>query len=256
MTEVAVLAEQTVAGAPVPWALVPGWQERFGVVAGITERGDPADPFDLGLAGTAPIGAVLERWRRVQEAVPGFSGIVVARQVHGVTVLWHDQARAGWTLLHGADGHATAAPGLLLTVSLADCIPIYLIDPVRRAVALLHSGWRGTAGEILRAGVELLAQRSGSRAEDLAVHVGVGICESCYEVGAEVASACGRPLADGAAGGLDLRGVIADQAGALGITDLSVSPLCSAHDAGRFMSHRRSSGRDGRMIALLGLLPE
>lgn len=255
MTEPAALAEQTVATAPVPWALVPGWRERFGVVAGITERGDPAAPFDLGLAGSAPVGAVLERWQRIQGVVPGLAGVVVARQVHGVTVLWHEEPRSGWTVFQGADGHATRAPGLLLTVSLADCVPVYLVDPARRAVALLHSGWRGTAGEILRVGVELLEQRAGSRAGDVAVHIGVGICEACYEVGPDVASACGRPSATGGPAGLDLRGVIADQARALGVTDLSVSPLCSAHDAARFMSHRRSGGRDGRMIGMLGLLP-
>ncbi len=255
MTEPASLAEQTVADPAVPWALLPGWRERFGVFAGITERGDAAAPFDLGLAGAAPIGAVLERWQRIQALAPRMAGVVVARQVHGVSVLWHGEARSGLTLLHGADGHATSAPGLLLTVSLADCIPIYLVDPVRRAVALLHSGWRGTAGGILRAGVELLCRQAGSRIGDVVVHIGVGICGACYEVGAEVASACGRPPAGGGASRLDLRAVIAEQAAGLGVGDLSVSPLCSAHDAGRFMSYRRSAGRDGRMVAMLGIIP-
>ncbi|MHB1326993.1 MAG: polyphenol oxidase family protein [Gemmatimonadales bacterium] len=255
MSEPTPLAEQPVAGVAVPWAVVPGWRERFGVLAGITERGDEAAPFDLGLAGTAPIGAVLERWQRIQALAPGIAGVVVARQVHGVSVLWHPDSRPGWTVFQGADGHATSAPGLLLTVSLADCIPIYLVDPVKRGVALLHSGWRGTAGEILRAGVECLQRECGSRVSDIRAHVGVGICGDCYEVGAEVASACGRPPVDGGTTRLDLRGVISDQAAGLGLAEVSVSPLCSAHDAGRFMSHRRSGGRDGRMIAMLGILP-
>ena len=141
---------------------------------------------------------------------------------------------------------------LVLAVSLADCVPVYVVDPDHRAVALLHSGWRGTAANILAAGVATLAEQAGSDPAALVVHVGVGICGSCYEVSADVAAACGRP-GPGTHARLDLRSVIADQAGQLGIRNISVSRLCSAHDADRFMSHRRSRGADGRMVALLGL---
>lgn len=250
MTETARLAEVAGTGT-VPWASVPGW-ETFGVVAGVTERG-PGEPFDLGLAGSRPIKEVLDRWRALAAAFDRFDGIVIARQVHGTSVLWHDRA-AGLTILEGADGHATATPGILLAVSLADCVPIYLVDPVRRAVALLHSGWRGTAAGILANGVAALTER-GSRPADLRVHAGVGICGDCYQVGAEVATACGRPPSGPGPVQLDLRQVIAGQAAGLGVGGVSVSTLCSAHTAGRFMSHRASGGRDGRMVALLGLLP-
>lgn len=253
MTEAGVLDEQVVADAPIPWSVIPGWADRFGVVAGLTGRGTPDDPFDLGLAGTQPVTAVLDRWRAVRAALPSGAGLVVARQVHGRRVLWHERGDGAWAIHEGADGHATAAPGLLLTVSLADCVPVYVVDPVRRAVALLHSGWRGTAANILEAGVAALSRHAGSNPADLTVHVGVGICGACYQVSAEVAAACGRPAA-GPNVQLDLRAVVAEQALGLGVPEVTVSTLCSAHDGDRFMSHRRSRGRDGRMVAVLGLL--
>ena len=62
----------------------------------------------------------------------------------------------GWTQVEGVDGHATGVPGLMLYVTVADCVPIYLLNGKTGSVALLHSGWRGTAGSILTWGVELL----------------------------------------------------------------------------------------------------
>ena len=250
MTETTVLAEVATSAGDLPWFEIPGWRADLGVVAGVTGRGDPARPFDLGLAGDGPIGAVLERWRMVGRSFAGFDGVVVARQVHGVRVLWHEQA-ADLTIREGADGHATAKAGILLAVSLADCVPVYVVDPVRRAVALLHSGWRGTAGRIIGAGISALRDHAGSRPGDLIVHAGVGICQACYEVGADVASACGQPAASSPTH-LDLRAVIAEQALAEGVGRVSVSSECSAHQRDRFMSHRGSGGRDGRMVALLG----
>lgn len=248
-TEAAPLAEVDAPGSAVSWLAVPGWRERFGVIAGITARGSAAEPFDLGLAGTQSIGRVLDRWRSLAATFPEFGGLTVARQVHGTRVLWQEPFR-GFAIHENADGHATAHPGLLLAVSAADCVPVYLVDPVRRAIALLHAGWRGTAAGIVATGVQELAARAGSDPSDLVMHCGVGICGACYEVGPEVAAACGRP--DQAR--VDLRGVLAEQGRAEGIGAITVSPHCSAHMNDRFMSHRASGGLDGRMVAFLGLL--
>ncbi len=162
-------------------------------------------------------------------------------------------ARAAGSRLEGVDGHATAAPGILLTVTVADCIPVYLVDPVRRAVCLLHSGWRGTAGGILSRGLQLLQERAGSQAADVVVHCGVGICGPCYEVGSEVMTGCGLRHEGAGPWHAELREVLASQARSLGVGEVSTSQWCSAHDRPRFYSHRASGGRDGRMVAFLGL---
>lgn len=251
-TDPGVLREEEVGGA-VPRFEVPGWRTRFGVVAGITGRGAATGRgFDLGLWTEAPVGEVMARWRAFRHAEPAFGGVVLGHQVHGRDVAWHDGG-SGWLQLEGVDGHATGATGLLLTVTVADCIPVYLVDPRHRAVALLHAGWRGTAAGILGAGLELLAARAGSNAADLVMHVGVGICGPCYEVGSEVMSGVGLPAEGAGPWHVDLRDRLIAQGRALGIRAVSRSAWCSAHDRPRFYSHRASKGADGRMVAYLGL---
>lgn len=246
MTEVPV-------GGAVPRFELAGWREQFGVAAGITGRGD-GPPFDLGLAGAeAPVGQVMDRWRSLRKSLPEFSGMVVSRQVHGTEILWHECA-GGLQIHDGVDGHATDRTGLLLAVTAADCIPVYLVDPVQRMVCLVHAGWRGVAGGILGRGVELLVRR-GSTVDNLLVHCGVGICSACYEVGSEVFTGCGLAVPPGGRGGLDLRARVAEQAIHMGVKHVSTSQFCSKHDAALFFSHRGSGGRDGRMVAYLGLLP-
>ncbi len=153
----------------------------------------------------------------------------------------------------GADGHGTESPGLLLAVTVADCVPVYLVDPIRRQVVLLHAGWRGLAAGILRVGLDLLRLK-GSPVEDLLLHCGVGICGRCYEVGSEVFAQCGLTPPEEGWGLLDLRAMLTDEARAAGVVHISTSQFCSKHDSAHFMSHRRSGGNDGRMVAYLGLL--
>lgn len=232
---------------PIPRYEIPGWRDRYGVVAGITGR-----DFDLGLWTERPVGEVMQRWRAFRAAEPGFSATILGHQVHGSVVAIHAGGAAGWIQLDGVDGHVTQTPGLLLTVTLADCIPVFLLDPRRRAIALLHSGWRGTAGGILRRGLQRLLELAGSTADAVVMHCGVGICGACYEVGSEVMAGCRLGHDGPGPWHVDLRQVLAEEGLALGIGEISVSCWCSAHHRDRFYSHRASGGRDGRMVAYLG----
>jgi len=251
MTPRPPVREAVLADGPVPRMEVPGWRERFGVVAGLTTRGTADRPFDLGLTSGRPVGEVIGQWAAFRTAEPGFPLVALGRQVHGTEVAWHEGG-VGWLQLDGVDGHATAAHGILLTITIADCTPIYLIDPVRGGMALLHAGWRGASGRILERGLRLLLGRNGSVAGDIVMHCGVSICGACYEVGSEVFEAFGLPVPAGGKGQLDVREQLVRQANALGIGEVSVSAWCSAHDRERFHSHRRSGGADGRMVAYLG----
>ncbi|HEY0350490.1 MAG TPA: laccase domain-containing protein, partial [Gemmatimonadales bacterium] len=150
------------------------------------------------------------------------------------------------------DGWITTTPGILLTVTIADCVPVYLVAP-GRGIALLHAGWRGTAGEILGRGVEQLRSAVGSR-PDIIMHCGVGICGDCYEVGSEVMVGCSVPALGAGPWHLDLRARLAEQAAALGVKQVTSSPWCSAHDRTSFFSHRASGGSDGRMVAYIGMV--
>lgn len=247
-----LLRERAEPGA-VPRFVLDEWRSRFGVVAGITGRGDGAGRgFDLGLWTEAPVRDVMQRWTAFRSEEPGFHGVVLGMQVHGDRVLWHEQA-AGWSQVDGVDGHATAAPGVLLTVTVADCVPVYLHCPRTRAVALLHAGWRGTAAGILEAGVALLEARSGASRAEMAMHCGVGICGDCYEVGPEVLEAVGLRGDGRGPWLLDLRERLQAQGEALGLGEVSRSDWCSAHHRPLFYSHRKSGGSDGRMVAYIGM---
>ena len=245
----ATLRETALEGA-FPRYEVPGWRERYGLVAGITGR-----DFDLGLWSEQPVGQVMHRWRALHASESCLRASVLGQQVHGDRVAWHEGGMVGWTQLEGVDGDATDRSGLMLTVTGAVCIPVYLAAPALGGLALLHAGWRGTAAGILARGVEALAHRVRVEPYEMVMHCGVGICGNCYEVGREVMDGLGQRAEGDGPWHVDLRAVLAEQGRRLGISDITVSEWCSAHDTDRFYSHRRSRGTDGRMAAYLGAKP-
>lgn len=84
------------------------------------------------------------------------------------------------------DGMVTSTPGLLLAVQTADCLPIILADPKRRAVGIFHAGWRGTVKRIVEKGVGQMRLLFGTQPRDLRAAIGPGIHGCCYQVGEEV----------------------------------------------------------------------
>ena len=144
----------------------------------------------------------------------------------------------------------------MLYVTVADCVPVYLVNPMTGGIALLHAGWRGVAGGMLERGVEALSHSKDSAVSDIVMHCGVSICVACYEVGSEVIDALGLSTDGGGKAQADLRAILVEQAGRFGIGEVSVSSWCSAHDRERFFSHRASRGADGRMVAYLGVPAE
>ncbi len=86
------------------------------------------------------------------------------------------------------DGLITNVPGIILSTFHADCPPIYIIDPVKRAIGLVHSGWKGTRGEIGRKALEAMAENYGTDPADCICAIGPSICGDCYEIGEDVAS--------------------------------------------------------------------
>lgn len=230
----------------------PEWAGRFPwLVQGTTARGE-AEDFDLRLSGTAPIGASLARWRLLRESL-GYSRVVCAGQVHGTRVLRHQhEGPAGLIIAEAADGHATTLPDLLLAASVADCIPVSIIDPEQRAIALLHAGWRGVAAGIIAEGMASLRELAGSSTADLHLHLGPAICGGCYEVGPEVYAALGlEPPAGNTP--IDLRAIAARQALELGVAEskMTISAHCTRCQDSPFFSHR--AGSLLRQVGVLGI---
>jgi YfiH family protein len=258
--EVEARARTVVEAAPrvdavAPLWTQPEWSERFAwLVQGTTGAGSADEPFDLGLFGSQPVGSVMARWRALREAT-AMPVALHARQVHRGKVAWHTTRpeSPGLLVTEGVDGHATDAPGLLLTVSVADCVPVSIVDETRRTVALLHAGWRGVAAGIVEHGIERL-RAAGSRTEALWLHCGPAICGRCYEVGPEVHRAVhpDRP-APAAPTPIDLRAAIAERAAEAGIepSQITLSAHCTRCGPGAFFSHR--AGSPARQMGVLGV---
>ena len=84
------------------------------------------------------------------------------------------------------DGLVTNVPGITLVTSYADCVPLYMVDPVKHAIGLSHSGWRGTVNRMGQETLRVMAREFGTDPKDVTACVGPSICQDCYEVGPEV----------------------------------------------------------------------
>lgn len=87
------------------------------------------------------------------------------------------------------DGLITNERGIVLAAFFADCVPVFIVDPVNRAIGLSHSGWRGTVGKIGSVTLSAMMKEYGTRAEDVHAAIGPSICKNCYEVSEDVALA-------------------------------------------------------------------
>ena len=164
------------------------------------------------------------------------------------------------------DGLMTNVPGLVLVTSYADCVPLYFVDPVKKAVALSHSGWKGTAHQMGKVTVEAMKREYGCDPKDILACVGPSICQDCYEVSEDVfmqieaimPENAGREFFYQKENGryqLNLWKVneqILQNAGILK-EHICVTDLCTCCNPSIFFSHRASGGKRGNLSAFLGI---
>lgn len=164
--------------------------------------------------------------------------------------------------IDGADGLATQDPAVLLAVHCADCVPIILADPLRRAVAVVHTGWRGTADGAVGAAVRTMADSFGSLPGDLLAAIGPAIGPCCYAVDEPVLARFARwswwdkVFAPARPGHwmLNLWEANRRQLDEAGIPSgaIATAALCTSCHPALFFSHRRD-GRSGRLGAMVAL---
>ncbi len=221
---------------------IPDFQS-FGIRAFTTTR----NAGTFGLAGPDPVGEVISRWTDLQSELAANSRrLVIGRQVHGTRVLSHSGGWEGLLRTREADGHLAGEKGIALSVTVADCVPVFIAHQ-SGVVAILHSGWRGTASRIVDSGLAEFARRK-IPPDELMVHLGPAICGRCYEVSAEVrAELTGQPA--NRAGNVDLRSLLAEHAHEAGVLRVTVSPYCTRCDNDRFFSHR--AGDTGRQVGVI-----
>jgi polyphenol oxidase len=191
---------------------------------------------------------------RLRRSLQPFGRLLFLKQVHGARVV-----RAPWEGAPEADAATAGAPGWILAVETADCLPLLLVDPVRSAVAAVHAGWRGTAAGVAAAAVEEL-RASGSRAEALLAALGPAIGPCCYEVGEELREAFGPRGSDffrpGARGRphLDVRAANRKQLVDAGLRPDRIQDIdeCTHCREDLYHSYRRQGPGAGRMLSYVG----
>jgi YfiH family protein len=214
-----------------------------GLVHGFEQRGGPG-----------PTETREQARLRVHAALKEAGTLLTLRQVHGSTLV-----RAPWQGTPEGDAATAHAPGHLLGIATADCLPILLVDPGRHAVAAVHAGWRGSAAGIARKAVAALVA-TGTTAGDLLAVIGPGIGPCCYEVGPEVRAAFGSEPdsvflpGPGDRPRLDLRTVNARQLQEAGVREDRILHVddCTACREDLYYSYRRDGPGTGRMISFIG----
>ena len=248
-----------------PW-LINGFSTRLGGVStGIYESMNLA--FTVGDEREN----VLENYRIFGESM-GISRdrMVFSDQQHTTNVMAVDASHCGEGILKprsfkDIDGIMTNEPGVCLVTSYADCVPLYFVDPVNKAIALSHSGWRGTIGNICRNTLKEMAKLYGTRPEDVTACIGPSICADCYEVGSDVAdvfleaygpdSGVVLPHNGGVPGKyrLDLTRACFLNMKNAGIREenISLPDICTCCNGDVLHSHRASKGKRGGLCAFL-----
>lgn len=215
---------------------------------------------------------IAENFRRMADAMSvSVSQMVLTQQTHTTNILRVGKEEMGYGLTQplpwtDVDGLVTNEPGVMLVAFFADCVPLYFLDPVNKAIALSHSGWRGTVNRMAQVTIRRMQDEFGSQPEDLLAGIGPCICGNCYEVDEFVAgkiretfskeeTSCflqpGRPEHYQ----LDLprmNRLLMEQAG-IPADHISDSGHCTCCESERFFSHRASGGKRGNLCAFLML---
>lgn len=212
---------------------------------------------------------VRENYRRIGEVLgTDPEHMVASKQTHTtnirlVTEVDLGNGITGPSAYDDVDGLATDIPGIALVTFYADCVPLYFVDPVKKAIGLAHSGWRGTVAGMGACMVQFMREHFHSDPKDLIVAIGPSICVDCYEVSEEVAEQFREEfpedvLQPGKADGkyqLDLwkaNESILLKTG-IRLEHLTVTDVCTCHNPEYLFSHRASHGQRGNLAAFLML---
>lgn len=252
-------------------ALVCHALERDGFTNGFSTRTGGTSPMPqdaLNLAGFHEDAAenIHENRRRFLKLFDGEWMLTAVWQMHSADVRTVRDREDACSDEERCDALTTIAPGILLAVKSADCVPVLLGDRRTGACAAVHAGWRGTVARIVERTLERMSKEYGTRAEDVRAAIGpaAGVC--CYEVGAEVieafrasfrdADSLFQPTREGHAL-IDLQRANRNQLKQSGVAEerIHTAPFCTMCRTDLFFSYRREKslrGRVGRLMSVIG----
>lgn len=263
----------------IPFYIFPslsGFSELVHAVS--TRRGGVSQPpfaaLNLTWASGDDAQAVEENHRRLCAALGvAREAVVSSRQVHSAEVRRVGAAHRG-RFIPACDGLITDEHGVPLLLRFADCVPLLLHDPRRKAIGLAHAGWRGTVAGMAQATVRAMTEAFGTRPDDLVAALGPAIGPCCYEIGPEVVAEVeatfgpdngllkanpkskaqsSKPQESDGTLYFDLWAANAHQLRAAGVERIEIAGLCTACHRDEFFSYRAENGRTGHHGALLCL---
>ena len=173
----------------------------------------------------------LEHYHHEQLAKIGRRSLRLAEQVHGNGVATIDGGSAAKT--KEVDGLVTMDPNVVLGIYVADCCAVFLVDPIRRVIGLVHSGKKGTERNIVGAAIRKLRNEFHSKSKDLIAVLSPCIRPPYYEI--------------------DFAHSIVTQIRAENVSKIYDGGENTGSDLERFYSYRMEKGRTGRMLAYLAL---
>lgn len=219
--------------------------------------------------------AVDENYRRIAKVLHcGIQDFVLSHQTHTTNVRKVTRKDAGKGIVRerdyeDVDGLITNIPGIVLVTFYADCVPLYFVDPVHRAIGLSHSGWKGTVAKMGAVTVKRMQEAYGSNPADIIAAIGPSICQSCYEVSADVIeqfkgtfpeSEVQQELFYEKENGKyqlnlwEANRMILMEAG-IPESNISLTDICTCCNPEYLFSHRASHGKRGNLAAFLGIKP-
>lgn len=223
-------------------------------------------PFEsLNFGGTVgdDLLAVLNNHQRVYEIFGyDFFSRFDVWQVHGTKIVCGDAPRDRDTPHAKADGILTDKSDLTLFMRFADCVPILLMDPVKKVIGIIHAGWQGTYKKIAQVAIEKMNTRYGSQPETILAGIGPSICQDCYEVGSKVLDAFTASFGEDATRFfetrndslfLDLWGANRETLRMAGVRHIETAGICTSCHCEDWYSHRAENGNTGRFGVFMGL---
>jgi YfiH family protein len=227
------------------------------LVAAVSTRRGGSGPMPFGMNLSLSVGDDESRVLKNRElffrsiGVP-IEALAIPQQVHGTTIRRVDLPG----LYPECDGLISSSPGLFLCITVADCVPILLFDPLSGALGAIHAGWRGAAERIAEKAVTAMAGELGARPDDLLAYLGPAVGSCCYYVGRDVSSQFDKRFVEKRDRGeaVDLKGASAEQLRSAGVRPdhIEVSPHCTVDEPHIFHSYRRDGAKSGRMMAVIG----
>lgn len=242
--------------------------QEAGLVQGIFTRAGGVSPMpwdSLNLGGTvgdSRANVIENRFRLFNALNRQVESLFDVWQVHSTKIVCSDTVRPLDAPHKEADAILTDRPDITLFMRFADCVPIFLFDPIHKVVGIVHAGWMGTVNRIVSLAIDAMVNRYESKPENVLAGIGPSIGPDHYKIGDEVITQVQQTF------GQDASGLLSEIDGGIhldlweanrilmqrsGVQKIQIAGICTHCHIDDWYSHRGEHGKTGRFGAILAL---